>query len=87
MRCGHAADASLAPTETPPTLCCGTNPSAECPGASKISGATAAKSVQLAGQPKGESMRPLVSSVLVLIPGLLRRVLCGAEAGRCPRSA
>src|SRR5215213_11560308 len=29
-------------------------------------------------------MRPLVSSVLALIPGLLRRLLCGAAAERCP---
>ena len=33
------------------------------------------------------SMRPLVSSVFVLMPGLLRRSWSGAGAGRCPWSA
>jgi hypothetical protein len=38
------------------------------------------------GTPSGLpcSMRPLISSVLVLMLGLLRRPLGGAEAGRCP---
>jgi hypothetical protein len=58
MRCGHAADASLAPTETPPRHC-GTDPQRRVPGSFENFGATAAKSVQLAGQPKRESVRGL----------------------------
>jgi len=37
MRCSHAADASLAPTETPRHCAAAVTPSAECPGPSKIS--------------------------------------------------
>ena len=85
MRCGHAADASLAPTE-PPTLCCGTDPSAECPGASKISAPPRPNRCSWLVSPSG-SLCGLVSSVLVLMPGLLRRLLSGAGAGRCPCSA
>ena len=36
----------------PPTLCCGTDPQRRVPGSFEDFGATAAKSVQLAGQPK-----------------------------------
>jgi hypothetical protein len=51
MRPSHAADANLAPTN-PPTLCCGTDPQHRVPGSFEDFGATAPKSVQLAGQPK-----------------------------------
>jgi hypothetical protein len=65
MRCGHAADASLAPTEPhDPTLCCGTDPQRRVPGSFEDFGATAAKSVQLAGQPKRESVRGLSARCL-----------------------
>ena len=63
MRCGHAADASLAPAN-PPTLCGGSDAQRRVPGTLEDFGATAAKSVQLAGQPKRESVRGLSARCL-----------------------
>ena len=86
MRCGHAADASLAPTETPDIVLRPLTPSAECPGASKISAPPPPNRCSWLVSPSG-SLCGLVSSVFVLMPGLLRRLLSGGGAGRCPWSA
>jgi hypothetical protein len=66
VRCGHAADASLAPTDS--------------------------HDIVLLPRRVPRSLKEglcglLVSSVLVLMPGLLGRLLDGAGAGRRPCSA
>jgi hypothetical protein len=55
MGCGHAADASLAPTE--PDIVLRHWPERRVPGSFEDFGAAAVKSVQLAGQPRRESVR------------------------------